>query len=116
MEQVHEMTSIDPWFLRAVREMVDFEAHRGQAARWKPPAREHAPTRQARRHLRHAARHDLEVPTELAVRARRKELGVHAVFNRVDTCAAEFESFTPYLYSSYESECEAAPVCRARRS
>src|SRR6185369_4993723 len=43
----------------------------------------------------------------LEVRARRKELGVAAVFNRVDTCAAEFESFTPYLYSSYESECEA---------
>ena len=44
------------------------------------------------------------------MRARRKELGVRAVFNRVDTCAAEFESFTPYLYSSYESECEADPV------
>ena len=49
-------------------------------------------------------------PTQLAVRSRRKELGIRAVFNRVDTCAAEFESFTPYLYSSYESECEAEPV------
>jgi carbamoyl-phosphate synthase large subunit len=37
-------------------------------------------------------------------------LGVQAVFNRVDTCAAEFESFTPYLYSSYEQECEAEPT------
>ena len=37
--------------------------------------------------------------TEIAVRNRRKELGVKAVFNRVDTCSAEFESFTPYLYS-----------------
>ena len=46
----------------------------------------------------------------LAVREARKKLGVRAVFNRVDTCAAEFESFTPYLYSSYESECEAAPT------
>src|SRR4029079_7718878 len=45
----------------------------------------------------------------LEVRARRKELGVKAVFNRVDTCAAEFESFTPYLYSNYESSCEANP-------
>jgi carbamoyl-phosphate synthase large subunit len=50
----------------------------------------------------------------LAVRERRKELGVAAVFNRVDTCAAEFESFTPYLYSSYESECEAAPSDRKK--
>jgi carbamoyl-phosphate synthase large subunit len=50
----------------------------------------------------------------LAVRARRKELGVRAVFNRVDTCAAEFESFTPYLYSSYERECEADPSTRKK--
>ena len=50
----------------------------------------------------------------LAVRERRKELGVTAVFNRVDTCAAEFESFTPYLYSSYESECESNPSDRKK--
>ena len=43
----------------------------------------------------------------LAVREQRKSLGVKAVFNRVDTCSAEFESFTPYLYSCYESACEA---------
>ncbi len=54
--------------------------------------------------------------TPLDVRAQRKELGVTAVFNRVDTCAAEFESFTPYLYSSYESECEANAVLSARKS
>ncbi len=46
---------------------------------------------------------------EITVRNRRKELGVQAVFSRVDTCAAEFESFTPYLYSNYESSCEADP-------
>ena len=48
------------------------------------------------------------------VRSRRKQLGIAAVFNRVDTCAAEFESFTPYLYSSYESECEAEPADRKK--
>ena len=52
-------------------------------------------------------------PLEVRER-RRKELGVTAVFNRVDTCAAEFESFTPYLYSSYESEDEAAPTDRKK--
>src|ERR1700693_3847372 len=52
--------------------------------------------------------------TPLTVRAKRKDLGVRAVFNRVDTCAAEFESFTPYLYSSYESECEAEPSTRKK--
>ncbi|MBL8235191.1 MAG: carbamoyl phosphate synthase large subunit, partial [Bryobacterales bacterium] len=52
--------------------------------------------------------------SQLDVRKRRKELGVAAVFNRVDTCAAEFESFTPYMYSSYESECEASPSDRKK--
>src|SRR5437899_1795377 len=52
--------------------------------------------------------------SELSVRARRKEMGISAVFDRVDTCAAEFESFTPYLYSTYESACEAAPVDRKK--
>ena len=51
---------------------------------------------------------------EMEVRARRKELGVKAVFNRVDTCSAEFESFTPYLYSSYEQHCEAEPNDRPK--
>ena len=51
---------------------------------------------------------------EIAVRNRRKELGVRAVFSRVDTCAAEFESFTPYLYSCYESACEADPGDRKK--
>ena len=51
---------------------------------------------------------------EIAVRTRRKELGVAAVFSRVDTCAAEFESFTPYLYSCYESSCEADPSDRKK--
>ena len=52
--------------------------------------------------------------TDAAVRIRRKELGVVAVFSRVDTCAAEFESFTPYLYSNYESTCEANPTDRKK--
>ena len=103
--QVHELTAIDPWFLRQVREMVDLEKElaKGSLA---------AATREQ---LLLAKRDGVSdsflarawgVPS-LEVRARRKELGVAAVFNRVDTCAAEFESFTPYLYSSYESECEA---------
>ena len=49
-----------------------------------------------------------------SVRARRKELGVQPVFKRVDTCAAEFESFTPYLYSTYEEEDESFAVDRPK--
>src|SRR5262249_6113744 len=52
--------------------------------------------------------------TELAVRDKRAGMGIRAVFNRVDTCAAEFESFTPYLYSSFERECEAEPAARKK--
>ena len=49
-----------------------------------------------------------------AVLARRLALGVQPVFKRVDTCAAEFESFTPYMYSTYEDEDEAEPTSRRK--
>jgi carbamoyl-phosphate synthase large subunit len=52
--------------------------------------------------------------TEKEVRAARQAAGILPVYKRVDTCAAEFESFTPYLYSTYESECEAAPSERRK--
>ena len=48
------------------------------------------------------------------VRQRRRALNVRPVFKRVDTCAAEFESFTPYLYSTYEDENEAEPTARRK--
>src|SRR5688572_33438706 len=48
------------------------------------------------------------------VALRRKAQGVRVVYKRVDTCAAEFESFTPYLYSTYEGECEAFPTNRKK--
>ncbi len=52
--------------------------------------------------------------TENEVRALRKSKGIVPVYKRVDTCGAEFESFTPYLYSTYEEECEAAPSERQK--
>jgi carbamoyl-phosphate synthase large subunit len=52
--------------------------------------------------------------TEAEVRAARKAAGIEPVYKRVDTCSAEFESFTPYLYSTYESECEADPTDRRK--
>ena len=112
VEQIHEITSIDPWFLKQLRELADLERDlSGQSL-----------ASLSREQLLHAKRDGLS-DTRLArlsgsdanaVRARRKKLGVTAVFNRVDTCAAEFESFTPYLYSSYESENEADPSDRKK--
>ncbi len=103
--QVHELTSIDPWFLRQVREMMDLERTLALTK----------PEEITREQLLEAKRDGISdsflarcwTSTPMKVREKRKALGVKAVFNRVDTCAAEFESFTPYLYSSYESECEA---------
>ena len=113
MQEIHELTAIDPWFLEQMKEVVDFEDD--------PAAPADLPVVPAER-FRRAKRYgisDVQLAKawgadEIAVRARRKELGVTAVFSRVDTCAAEFESFTPYLYSNYESSCEADPGQRAR--
>jgi len=108
-EQIHEMTSIDPWFLEQLRQMVQFE--------------EDLPGRERERSVLAQAKRiglsDQQIAaawntTELDVRDKRRELGVSAVFNRVDTCSAEFESFTPYLYSTYETSCEAGPSARRK--
>ena len=112
VEQIHEITSIDPWFLKQLRDMVDFEVS----------LRTEKLDSISREKLLEAKREGISdtrlgllwITSSQSVRARRKELGITAVFNRVDTCAAEFESFTPYLYSSYESENEAAPSARKK--
>jgi len=112
VEEIRELTAIDPWFLEQMKEVSDFEAQLALAV-W--PDIPKATFRAAKRY----GISDVQMAktwgvTEIAVRNRRKELGVAAVFSRVDTCAAEFESFTPYLYSNYESACEAAPADRKK--
>src|SRR5450759_2836286 len=96
VEQVREMTSVDPWFLERVRAAVLSE---------KELARETFETI-SRERLLEAKREGVSDARlgrawgvdQLAVRKKRVDWGIRAVFNRVDTCAAEFESFTPYLY------------------
>jgi carbamoyl-phosphate synthase large subunit len=110
IEQLHEITRIDPWFLRQFAEI---------AAMWKDAAAKGIDGLDARdlRRLKRAGFGD----QELALAVDRPEAEVHdrrvagdlkPVYKRVDTCAAEFESFTPYLYSSYEPTCEANPNAR----
>jgi len=109
---VQSMTAIDPWFLRQVREMVTLPA---SLAGYTLATVSRGELLEAKRSgVSDAELARIWKTTPLAVRERRKQLGVTAVFNRVDTCAAEFESFTPYLYSSYESECEAATSDRKK--
>ena len=112
--EIHELTSIDPWFLTQMKEVVDFEA-------WLTlhPVKLEEITKETFRRAKRYGIPDMQLANscgsdEIAVRKRRKELGVEAVFSRVDTCAAEFESFTPYLYSNYESACEADPSDRKK--
>jgi carbamoyl-phosphate synthase large subunit len=112
VERIHEMTSIDPWFLEQLRQTVELEQQFDGGSL-------DAATRPEFAAAKRMGISDVQLAsswktTELAVRERRKELGVKAVFNRVDTCSAEFESFTPYLYSTYESSCEAAPTANKK--
>ena len=107
VEEIHEMTSIDRWFLEQMKEVIDYEADLGKTSLAEA-------TKETFRRAKRCGISDVQLARiwrsdEIAVRTRRKELGVRAVFSRVDTCAAEFESFTPYLYSNYESACEADP-------
>jgi len=112
VEEVQEMTSIDPWFLTQIHEMIAEEqalAARSLATITKDELR------RAKRNGMADATIARKIKTDAdAVREKRKALGVTAVYNRVDTCAAEFESFTPYMYSSYESECESLPTERKK--
>ncbi len=105
-----ELTAIDPWFLRAIEEIVRAEA---ELAKGMPKGAE------ALRAVKRMGFSDKRIAqlagtTEGNVRDTRHAAGVRPVFKRVDTCAAEFEAYTPYLYSTYEEECEAAPTDRPK--
>ncbi len=105
IEEVQEMTMVDPWFLRQIKEIVDEEKSfegRSMESLTKAELLKAKRDGLSDNRIARAVKAD-----PLAFREYRKSLGVRAVFNRVDTCAAEFESFTPYLYSSYETEDEA---------
>jgi carbamoyl-phosphate synthase large subunit len=110
VEQLHDATRIDPWFLR---QFIEIAAMRENAME---QGLEELDAAELRR-LKRAGFGDQELAlalktTETAVRERRHALGLKPVYKRVDTCAAEFESFTPYLYSSYEPTCESNPNSR----
>ncbi len=106
--EIHEMTAIDPWFLEQLRQIVEFEQSLNGGSL---ETAERGLLLEAKRlGVSDAQLANSWKSTEISVREKRKELGVKAVFNRVDTCSAEFESFTPYLYSTYETSCEAEPT------
>jgi len=109
VKQLYKMTSIDPWFLYQLKEINDM-----QLELEKHPM-DSIPTdilREVKRYgfsdgrLAHAWR----LSGQEKVRHLRRKHGIKPVYKRVDTCSAEFESYTPYLYSTYEDEDEATPT------
>src|SRR6185503_6112605 len=107
-DEIHRMTGIDPWFLDQMQQIVNLE-------REIKPGLSDVTLREAKRmgfsDLRIG---ELVQESEAEVRARRKKAGIVPVYKRVDTCSAEFVSHTPYMYSTYESECEADPTSRRK--
>jgi len=110
VEQISQLSHIDPWFLDNIQEIVAFEERIGEIQ---------AGNVQVLRDAKELGYSDRYLATllsqrELDIRARRLGAGITATFKRVDTCAAEFEAYTPYLYSTYERECEANPTSRSK--
>ena len=116
-DDIHAVTMFDPWFLARIREIV--EAEEGVRASGLPTD-EAGLRRLKMMGFTDARLAKLTGQTEIEVRRVRRAAGVTAVFKRIDTCAAEFEAQTPYMYSTYEApmmgevECEARPSDRKK--
>ncbi len=112
VKDIHELTNIDPWFLEQIKTVVDFQGKiEGETIETVSNEKLLEAKRMGLSDNRLARLWNSDEDT---VRAKRKQAGIQAVFKRVDTCAAEFESFTPYLYSDYETECESEPSDRRK--
>jgi len=116
-DEIHEITCFDPWFLARIREIIEAETIiRAKGL----PEDELGIRRLKMMGFSDGRLAILTSRTENDVRNIRKNLGVVAVFKRIDTCAAEFEAQTPYMYSTYEApamgfiECEARPSNRKK--
>ena len=113
MEQVHQLTNIDYWFLDHLFGIVELEERlRGTQLL--------EMTAELMREAKQAGFSDRQMAfiwdtNEMEVRQHRKQLGIVATFKSVDTCAAEFEAYTPYYYSTYETEDETPPKSDKRR-
>src|SRR6478752_1473964 len=141
VKELHKMTSIDPWFLYQLKEIAAMETDLVKLSadslineimdktdrlgieitRTEAEQLNHSPQltketlRQAKRLGISDERIALSIKTGVqTVRRMRETLGIRPVYKLVDTCAAEFESYTPYLYSTYEEEDEASPTAKKK--
>ena len=112
ISEIYRLSRIDPWFLDQLQQVMDIQSEIEGTKLEDISADElHAFKEVALSDRRLAY---LTERSEDEVRAYRKSLGIVPVYKRVDTCGAEFESHTPYLYSTYETEDEAAPTDRRK--
>jgi len=112
VETLHDITKIDPWFLRQFADLVELRkiADLGEFREVSPDLL---------RTLKRSGFGDEDIARfygvdEATVRQRRREDGLVAAYKRIDTCAAEFESFTPYMYGTFEQVDEAEPTPRKK--
>ena len=112
IEELFEHTGIDPWFLAEIEDVIGTEAQLAEASL---EGLALADFRRIKRQGFADARIAVLIGrSESEVRQRRESLGLIPVYKRVDTCAAEFPSQTAYMYSTYETACEANPSSRPK--
>ena len=109
IDEIYHLTKIDPWFLNQIKEIVDAEEE----------LKNSAPSADLLRAAKQMGFSDRALGsfwkmTELEIRQRREREKIIPVYKLVDTCAAEFEAYTPYYYSTYETENEARPSAKKK--
>ncbi len=109
LEEIYSLSKIDRWFLHNIREIIDFEGRLRKEPNLEDLLREAKTYGFSDQRIGELCGRE-----EHLVREMRRNMGIHATFKTVDTCSAEFEAYTPYLYSTYESECEANPSSRKK--
>jgi carbamoyl-phosphate synthase large subunit len=108
-DEIHRLTKIDPWFLQAIAEIIGTESRIAAAPLDLELLRECKAMGFSDHRLA-----DLRGTSETEIVQLRRQFGITPVYKSVDTCGAEFEAYTPYLYSTYESEDEAPPDARRK--
>ncbi|NLJ50445.1 MAG: carbamoyl-phosphate synthase large subunit, partial [Candidatus Atribacteria bacterium] len=113
LEEIYALSSIDPWFIRQIDEIIEMEKSLVSLGSWENIDIDH---------LRRAKEYGFSdrqlasfwKESEWTIREFRLKNNIKAVYKQVDTCAAEFEAETPYYYSTFEEECEANPSFRKK--
>ena len=107
MQEIHNESKIDPWFLIQIEELIDLEKEMSGLGLSKIDLE--TLKKYKKKGFSDHRIAELNNISEREIRSLRKKLGIKPIFKRVDTCAAEFETSTAYMYSSYDEECEALP-------